>query len=147
MTFCFGDVWLGVMNCVIQKEGEMCLNDKRPIFWSLMYMNNFFLQNIQEFSCRNRDGKLTLTSPGEWGGGMHMSTTPWPSRTDTPPLAFPLNAPRSESRDDKQPSSAGQKNCTSCHISFWRGNKVVPSGSLQLISFRADSRFDLMEHE
>ena len=34
-------------------------------------------------------------SPGEWGGGAHMSTTPWPSRTETPPLVFPLNARRS----------------------------------------------------
>lgn len=33
--------------------------------------------------------------PGEWGGGVHMSTTPWPSRTETPPLVFPLKAPRS----------------------------------------------------
>lgn len=33
--------------------------------------------------------------PGEWGGGAHISTTPWPSLTETVPLARPLNAPRS----------------------------------------------------
>lgn len=33
--------------------------------------------------------------PGEWGGGAHISTTPWPSLTETAPLVRPLNAPRS----------------------------------------------------
>lgn len=27
-----------------------------------------------------------------------MSTTPWPSRTETPPLVFPLKARRSETQ-------------------------------------------------
>lgn len=54
-----------------------------------------------------------------------MSTTPWPSRTDTPPLAFPLNVPRSESRDDKQPSSVQQK--TTLHVIFHSGGAIKSS--------------------
>ena len=33
--------------------------------------------------------------PGECGGGVHISTTPWPSLTDTAPLARVLKTPRS----------------------------------------------------
>lgn len=36
--------------------------------------------------------------PGECGGGVHIRTTPCPSRTDTPPLVLPLKAPRSGKR-------------------------------------------------
>lgn len=53
------------------------------------------------FSMKRWKGRMR-TVPGEWGGGIHMSTTPWPSRTDTPPLAFALNAPRSGSTKQNQ---------------------------------------------
>lgn len=83
---------------------------KKAQVWGFYHKNEWFQKGVEGFSHRN--SRMT-TVPGEWGGGIHMSTTPWPSRTDMPPLAFPLNAPRSESTNDKlsEPHSCCTSTC------------------------------------
>lgn len=73
-----------------------------------------------------------------------MSTTPWPSRTDMPPLAFPLNAPRSENTNDKLSETESRTRVVR-HLTG--PINIIPAGSFQLISFGADLKFDLMVHE
>lgn len=41
------------------------------------------------------------TVPGEWSGGEHIRTTPWPSRTETALLVRPLKFPRSIERTER----------------------------------------------
>lgn len=50
-----------------------------------------------------------------------MSTTPWPSRTETPPLVFPLKAPRSETVRQDNPSQQHRQIHPGYVESFRRG--------------------------
>jgi len=65
----------------------------------MLYLKYWASDNEQTVK-NQRAYKMQPTVPGEWSGGEHIRTTPWPSRTETALLVRPLKFSRSIKRTE-----------------------------------------------